>query len=256
MPLKELTNQHPVRTTIILNAMTRSQVSDDRNTSPIIPTESYNPKNHHHHHHRFRRRTLSLKLSVFLLAACATLFLLFQIPSPLTPPQSPSSPPPFLHQRRRRNATTDDFIADKLRRAVTFLPLKDLRFAHSAQKGHTWFMSSMQDTHEDGEVQFQHFPSEASNGRLLCLKGRDTHDGAWNSYAVAWPETLPYNATLRKGLTFVSYNHYDYENIWHGLSAMVPFVAWHIKNGCSTVPTRWVLFHWGELRTKMRPWLR
>lgn len=103
---------------------------------------------------------------------------------------------------------------------------------------------------------YQQFPSETSNGRLLCMKGHDVHDGAWNSYALAWPETLPYNATLMKGLTFISNNHYNYDNIWHGLSSLVPFVAWHIKNGCSAGPTRWVLFHWGELRVQMGAWVK
>lgn len=56
------------------------------------------------------------------------------------------------------------------------------------------------------------------------------------------------------GLTFVSYNHYNYDNIWHGLSAVVPFVAWHKKNGCE-IPTRWILYHWGELRFRMGNWL-
>lgn len=145
--------------------------------------------------------------------------------------------------------------AEKLRRSVTFLPLKDLRYEKTALQGHTWFMSSLYDTQEEGEVQFQHFPSASSNGRLLCLKGNDTHDGSWNSYALSYPDTLPHNATLMNGLTFVSYNHYNYDNIWHGLSAMVPFVAWHIKNGCSDLPNRWVLYHWGELRSKMGTWL-
>ncbi|XP_059654673.1 uncharacterized protein LOC132301440 [Cornus florida] len=147
-------------------------------------------------------------------------------------------------------------MASKLRRAVTFLPLKDLRYTQTAQQGHTWFMSSMYDKQDqEGEVQYQHFPSKSSNGRLLCINGSDTHDGAWNSYALAWPESLPHNATLVKGLTFVSYNHYNYDNIWHGLSAMVPFVSWHVRHGCA-LPSRWILYHWGELRTKMSPWLR
>ncbi|GAV79702.1 hypothetical protein CFOL_v3_23165 [Cephalotus follicularis] len=107
-----------------------------------------------------------------------------------------------------------------LSHSVTFLPLKDLRYADKALQGRKWFMSSLYDTHEEGEVQYQHFPSESSKGRLLCLKGRHTHDGSWNSYALAWPNALPHNATLVNGLTFVSYNHYNYDNIWHGLSAM------------------------------------
>ncbi|CAL5377679.1 unnamed protein product [Camellia sinensis] len=220
-----------------------------------VPPISYSPKHHHNHH-----RTTSLyspKLSICLLSTCVTLFILFQIQSLQTPPSSWS----FIHhfQNPILNTTqtsTTTTIAAKFRQAVTFLPLKDLRYTQTAQQGHTWFMSSTYDTHEQGEVQFQHFPSKASKGRLLCVKGNDTHDGAWNSYALAWPETLPENATHMEGLTFVSYNHYNYDNIWHGLSAMVPFVAWHIKNECSKLPTRWVLYHWGELRTKMGPWLK
>lgn len=105
-------------------------------------------------------------------------------------------------------------------------------------------------------MQYQQFPSENSQGRLLCLKGKDTHDGSWNYYALAWPEALPLNATFVEGLTFVSYNHYNYDNLWHGLSAMVPFVAWHRMNHCHESPKRWVLYHWGELRLKMGSWVR
>ncbi|KAF2294170.1 hypothetical protein GH714_007993 [Hevea brasiliensis] len=41
-------------------------------------------------------------------------------------------------------------MAEKLRQAVTFLPLKDLRYQEKALQGHTWFMSSMYDTREEG----------------------------------------------------------------------------------------------------------
>ncbi|CDO97400.1 unnamed protein product [Coffea canephora] len=211
----------------------------------------------------------SPKLSLYFLVTFTFLLILFQI-QPLQIPSLPPTTNSWTFMSRWQNVINNtnlstlakqycakdlESTASKLRDAVTFLPLKDLRYTSSAQQGHTWFMSSMYDTHEEGEVQYQQFPSEASKGRLLCLKGRDTHEGAWNSYALAWPDTLPHNATLLKGLTFVSYNHYNYDNIWHGLSAMVPFVAWHIKNGCAA-PTRWVLYHWGELRMKMGPWLR
>ncbi|CAM8904234.1 unnamed protein product [Rhodiola kirilowii] len=155
------------------------------------------------------------------------------------------------------NSTTQiTSLTAKLRQSVTFLPLKDLRFSSTPLQGHTWFMSSLTDKQEPGEVQHQHFPSDESLNRILCLKGHDTHDGANNYYALAWPESLPENATLLKGLTFISYNHYNYDNIWHGLSALVPFVAWHKRNQCQSTPTRWVLFHWGEIRGKIGAWVR
>ncbi|PSS26189.1 Protein O-linked-mannose beta-1,4-N-acetylglucosaminyltransferase [Actinidia chinensis var. chinensis] len=247
-----------------------------RNRSPISSTTTYNPIHDHNHKHR-TFSLCSLQLFLFLLAACIALFVIFQIQSLQTPPPPPSlsshpSSWAFIHEWQNfiTNTITGPSAAcvaqeakaaaaaanDKLRRAVTFLPLKDLRYAQTAQQGHTWFMSSMYDTQEEGEVQYQQFPSEASNGRLLCIKGRDNHDGSWNSYALAWPDTLPYNATLTKGLTFVLNNHYNYVNLWHGLSAVVPLVGWHIKNGCLERPTRWVLYHWGELRIYMSPWVQ
>ncbi|XP_024020458.1 uncharacterized protein LOC21384677, partial [Morus notabilis] len=219
-----------------------------------------------HHHRNFSPFSMYSPKASILLSACAVLFILLHIQSREIPPPSPSQPSwSFTNQWQKiiNTATATacsveelDVMVDKLRRAVTFLPLKDLRYVDKALVGHTWFMSSMYDDHEQGEVQYQQFPSESSHGRLLCLKGRDVHDGSWNAYSLAWPEALPYNATLMKGLTFVSYNHYNYDNIWHGLSAFVPFVAWHRKNNCSDLPDRWVLYHWGELRLKMGFWLK
>ncbi|XP_012835333.1 PREDICTED: uncharacterized protein LOC105956058 [Erythranthe guttata] len=207
----------------------------------------------------------SSKLSIYLVAVFVVIFTLFQIQSLQIPPswslmhEKIVTNYSFLSNSSCHITTQEDEIVksmtSKLRESVTFLPLKDLRYANAAMKGHTWFMSSMQDTHEQGGVQYQHFPSEASGGRVLCLKGRDRRDGARNLYALAWPETLPRNSTLAKGITFISYNHYDYHNIWHGLSAMMPFVAWHIRSQCAG-PTRWILYHWGELRTSMAPWVR
>ncbi|KAI4296416.1 hypothetical protein L6164_036375 [Bauhinia variegata] len=228
------------------------------------------------HHVKQSQRSLfspicfySPKLSIFILITCVTLFIVLHIRFFLqTPPSLPASSLPWTLMYQWQNVifnptiTSADYTNElysiflhKLSQSVTFLPLKDLRYAHAALNGHTWFMSSMYDTHQEGEVQYQQFPSQSSQGRLLCIKGKDTHDGSWNSYALAWPEALPHNATFMKGLTFVSYNHYNYENLWHGLSAMVPFVAWHKKNNCS-LPTRWVLYHWGELRLKMGLWVK
>ncbi|KAL5563441.1 hypothetical protein UlMin_033188 [Ulmus minor] len=226
-----------------------------------------NPHQPKHHQRNFSPFSFySPKISIYILSICALLFILSHIKSLQT--QSADSPPSpttlsFFNQWQREPNTTTankkcsaqlETMADKLRKSVTFLPLKDLRFSHVPLQGHTWFMSSMYDTQEEGEVQYQQFPSQSSNDRLLCMKGRDTHDGAWNSYALAWPEALPHNSTLLNGLTFISYNHYNYDNIWHGLSAVVPFVAWHQKNDCR-LPKRWILFHWGELRFKFGLWL-
>lgn len=218
------------------------------NVPPLIPT-SYNPKSKHNN----ISCNYSPKHSILILLIFLTIFLMFQIPSLQFPPSIESI---------RDGLTTTDYnhtldrelIIEKLRNSVTFLPLKDLRYSSTALQGHTWFMSSMYDTHEEGEVQYQKFPSKESKGRILCIKGHDNHDGSWNYYGLAWLEALPYNATLMKGLTFVSYNHYNYDNIWHGLSAVFPFVAWHMKNECK-LPSRWILYHWGELRTKMGHWL-
>ncbi|KAF9603519.1 hypothetical protein IFM89_036792 [Coptis chinensis] len=145
-------------------------------------------------------------------------------------------------------------MASKLQHSVTFLPLKDLRFAHTAMDGNTWFMSSIcDDAGEEGETEHLYFPSEASKGRLLCVAGNDSHYGERNLYGFAWKDSLPANSTLMEGLTFVSDTYYDYTNLWHGLTAMAPFVSWYKRNGCES-PSRWVLYHWGELRTGMGSW--
>jgi hypothetical protein len=143
-----------------------------------------------------------------------------------------------------------------LRDSVTFLPLKDLRHADDPMNGNTWFMSSLNDTYEPNDAEYLYFPSNTSNSRLLCLLPHDRHDGAVNGYGFAWPEALPHGATLLPGLTYVSDTHYDYSNLWHGINAVVPFIGWHMRRGCAAPPARWVLFHWGELRTEMETWLQ
>ncbi|XP_071723116.1 uncharacterized protein [Rutidosis leptorrhynchoides] len=76
-----------------------------------------------------------------------------------------------------------------------------------------------------------------------------------NSYALAWPEALPESAILMKGFTFVSDTFYSHTNLWHRLSAMVPFVGWSMKED-GIRPTRWVLFHRVEIQDRMGSWLR
>nr|CAB3453641.1 unnamed protein product [Digitaria exilis] len=147
----------------------------------------------------------------------------------------------------------DDDHVERLRASATFLPLKDTR--HGAE---TWFISTLNATAEpEGEARNLFFPSPASSGRLLCLSAPSRHDGAKNAYALAWRDALPHGVAspLLPGLTFVSETAYDHTNIWHGLTSLLPFASWHARNGCRSPPARWALFHHGEVRTEMSPWL-
>ncbi|CAN6174621.1 unnamed protein product [Urochloa humidicola] len=140
---------------------------------------------------------------------------------------------------------------DRLRASATFLPLKDTR-----QGAETWFISTLNATAEpEGEVRNLVFPSPASAGRLLCLSAPSRRDGASNAYALAWRDALPRGAALLRGLAFVSETAYDHTNIWHGLTALVPFASWHERSRCRARPARWALFHHGEVRKEMSPWL-
>ncbi|CAL5006038.1 unnamed protein product [Urochloa decumbens] len=148
-----------------------------------------------------------------------------------------------------RHAAMDDLLA-RLRESVTFLPLRDPRKRRAGE----WFISALNDTSEPaGEARNIVLPSAASSGRLLCVRAPPGTDAA---YALAWRDALPRGAALRPGLTFVSEMSYDYRNLWHGLSALVPFASWHARSGCRAVPARWALFHHGAaVRTGASAWL-
>ncbi|KAH7850098.1 hypothetical protein Vadar_027908 [Vaccinium darrowii] len=194
-------------------------------------------------------------LSIFL-----PLLIIFHFQaSPFTYPSWPSSPSWSVSNLRNpthsSNSKLVQTLTTKLKDSVTFLPLKDLRYSKTPMDGNTRFMSSFNGTfEEENEPECLYFPSNSSRGRILCIKGRHTRDGTKNFYALAWPEALPPSATLLKGLTFVSDTFYNYENLWHGLCAIAPFVSWSMKHQC-LMPSRWVLFHWGELKTKMGSWV-
>lgn len=145
-------------------------------------------------------------------------------------------------------------MEDKIRESVTFLPLKDTRFTGFSDQGHTWFMSTLRGKKENGNSEHFYFPSEISNGRILCVQGRHPNDGSQNSYGFAWQQQLPPNSILLPGLTFVSDNYFDYVNPWHSLTALAGFVNWHKENEC-TVPERFVLYHWGEVVKTMGSWI-
>lgn len=201
------------------------------------------------------RHSTRIIITIFLLLSIILLIRLQASPINSIASLTNASRPFFKTSSDQDVSNKINILASKLRDSVTFLPIKDLRFAKTAMEGNTWFMSSLNDTREENESEHIYFPSEASKGRLLCIKGRNERDGTKNSYALAWPEALPDSALLMKGLTFVSDTYYDYVNLWHGVCAMAPFVGWSIKNECMK-PERWVLYHWGEMRFKMGSWLQ
>ncbi|TVU05721.1 hypothetical protein EJB05_48900, partial [Eragrostis curvula] len=146
-------------------------------------------------------------------------------------------------------AAVDDLL-DRLRASVTFLPLQDSR-----KRGAASFISALNDSSEpEGEAKNLVFPSATSSGRVLCVSAPPRSDAA--TYALAWRDALPHGAALRPGLTFVSESSYDYRNLWHGLSALVPFASWHARSGCGArPPARWALFLHGAVRTGVSGWL-
>ncbi|KAL6661353.1 hypothetical protein ACP70R_000737 [Stipagrostis hirtigluma subsp. patula] len=145
-------------------------------------------------------------------------------------------------------AAVDDLVG-RLRASVTFLPLQDAR----SRPGAARFISALNDTSEpEGEAKNLVLPSPASSGRVLCVSAPPRSDAA---YALAWHDALPRGAALRPGLAFVSEMSYDYRNLWHGLSALVPFASWHARSGCAARPERWALFLRGAVRTGTSGWL-
>ncbi|KAJ1268596.1 hypothetical protein BS78_07G147300 [Paspalum vaginatum] len=143
-----------------------------------------------------------------------------------------------------------DGVLDRLRASVTFLPLRDPRRKRVGE----WFISALNDSSEpEGEARNLVLPSAASSGRVFCVRAPPRSDAA---YALAWRDALPRGAALRPGLTFVSEMSYDYRNLWHGISALVPFASWHARGGCAAAPVRWALFHNGAaVRTGASGWL-
>ena len=140
----------------------------------------------------------------------------------------------------------------RLRDSVVFHPLKG---PNPAIEGQTNIISEVNATFDGKQALHARFPSPETGGRVLCLAGNHSGDGTKNSYALAWPDALPDGAIFLSGLTYVSENFYDYKNLWHGLGAVVPYVAWYNAFGCRP-PARWVLYMKGELQREISPWLR
>ncbi|KAH9299825.1 hypothetical protein KI387_031507, partial [Taxus chinensis] len=141
-----------------------------------------------------------------------------------------------------------EVLAEHLRQSVEFFPLKDVNVAPVTEPDRTWFMSTVRGRGKNGNPHFLFFPSEASNGRILCIKGKQ------DSYGFAWPEYLPPNSTLLKGMAFVSDSVYDYHSPWHSMTNMVVSVAWGMENQCKA-HDRFVLYQQGRLVRRIGSWI-
>ncbi|KAL3682025.1 hypothetical protein R1sor_000047 [Riccia sorocarpa] len=150
-------------------------------------------------------------------------------------------------------------LGQMLRKSIHFMELKDTRksgrFDNNPWDSDPWFMSSvMVRNQRKGFPEELHFPSDLSQGRLLCFLGNSTNDGTKNKYGFAYKEYLPRGSTLLPGVTLVADNDWDYINIWHGMSAVVNFISIRTRESC-VVPERLLLFHWGEVVPSMASWV-
>ena len=98
-----------------------------------------------------------------------------------------------------------------------------------------------------------------SRGRLLCIRGNDTFDGSQNHYAFAYTDTLPASASLVPGTTLISDSTYDFVNPWHSMFNLFQFFLWKIQSKTSSGQcphvSHLLLFHRGEYRTNVGPWI-
>jgi hypothetical protein len=89
-------------------------------------------------------------------------------------------------------------------------------------------MSTLRGKSEKGNPEHFYFPSEISDGRIICVQGRHPIDGSQNSYGISWPLQFPPNSILLLGLTFVSDNYYDYVNPWYILTTLTGFAKFKL----------------------------
>lgn len=137
----------------------------------------------------------------------------------------------------------------------TFLPMKDVEQPGMSDKDTNWFMSRLRGrSTSQGNGETFDLPLDDPDGRVLCVRGNDEHDGTKNGYGLFQKKAMPRNSIFRRGTTFIADNYWDYNNIWHSMSALTNFGTWRLENKCS-YPDRLVLYHMGELVTSMGSWI-
>lgn len=162
-----------------------------------------------------------------------------------------------LEKRLNALENASDFMRIYMAQNVEFRPLIDLSIpAGLAPDGIHRFMSSIRGRGMAmGTPEFFNFPSDFSDGRILCIKGNSTSNGTVNQYAFAFPGALPSNAVFLGGYTLISENIYDFVNPWHSLTNFVPFFYWKTENQCS-IASRFVFFHLGQLNLRLGDWIK
>ena len=137
----------------------------------------------------------------------------------------------------------------------TFLPMKDVKQKGMSDKDTNWFMSGLlRREKSQGNGETFDLPGDDPEGRILCVTGNDEHDGTKNGYGLFRKKAMPRNSTFRTGTTFIADNYWDYNNIWHAMSALANFGTWRMENECSS-PDRLVLYHMGESVPSMGSWI-
>lgn len=137
----------------------------------------------------------------------------------------------------------------------TFLPIKDVGQPGMSDSDSNWFMSGLRGrSTSQGDGETFDLPSDDPVGRVLCVRGNDGGDGTKNGYGLFRKEAMPPDSIFRRGTTFVADNYWDYNNIWHSMSALVNFGTWRLENKCAA-PDRLVLYHMGELVSAMGAWI-
>lgn len=160
---------------------------------------------------------------------------------------------------KRLNAVENasDLMRRYIGQNVEFRPLMDVGIQSKlATDGIHRFMSAIRGRGMAmGAPEFFNFPSNFSDGRVLCIKGNSTSNGTINQYAFAFPEALPPNALFLRGHTLISENSYDFVNLWHSFTNFVPFFYWKTESQCS-IASRIVIFQLGSLKLGIGSWIR
>ena len=176
----------------------------------------------------------------------------------------------FKNNLRSVENTIDSMRANQQsldRSLVEFRPLKETSNNGGALVNDTKFYHYFLSVYktkgfEEGPPEIFIYPSTKdpiSHGRLLCIRGNNTSKGSQNHYAFAYMGTLPPSASMVLGTTLISDSTFDFVNPWHSMFNLFQFLLWKVesKTSLGQCPhvSHLLLFHHGEYRTSVGPWI-